>query len=217
MEEEAMLEEIEDNWIWTASVDYGFQHPFVYSLWCSPPDKSKIFLFKEIYRSQLDPGEIREMVDNFIKRFVPAENELVWTVADHRPEMNKYLRKIGIPFESAQKQIIPGIALVKQYLKQDRIFFNKNSLSHPVDSTQESKGYPTRSVEEFDEYRYKPEEKMTGSIDDEKPIQLHDDFLDTLRYQIVRFDSSPQMADIEPEAYDVLEENIYVSEGLSWI
>lgn len=178
---------IQDDWIWTAACDHGGVHPFVFHLYCGPKDKSCLYLFKEIYKTGLDVDQMRDMVRDLLERYLPSHQNLHWTVADHRPEINKSIQKIGIPIEAAEKEVLPGIETLRQYLVSAKIKFNKSSLVHAPDLKQQNAGNPIRTVEEFERYSYKEEDKMDGSEKDEYPIKAHDDGIDTTRYEIVKW------------------------------
>ena len=177
---------IADNWIWMAACDHGGVHPFVFHLYCGPPDKSCIYLYKEIYKPGLDVDQMRSMVKDLLENYLPPNKNLKWTVADHRPEINKTIKKIGIPIKEAEKEILPGIETVRQYLSKVKIRFNTNSLSHRPDQKRKESGNPIKTTDEFERYSYKDEEKMDGSENDEKPVKAWDDGMDTLRYGLVR-------------------------------
>ena len=180
---------IRDDWIWSASVDYGYNHPFVFQLWVGDSDRSRLFLYKEIYKTELDPEEMNAMVMDLLETYVPDEQYLQWIVTDHRPELNKGLAKLKLPVENAEKEVIPGIAKFKEYLNMKKVFFNKNSLVHVPDLNQADRGFPTRTVHEFEMYAFKPLDKQNGSLQDEKPIPIHDDGCDGGRYEIVKWDT----------------------------
>ena len=206
VEEEQILNEIQDDWIWSMSMDFGFRHPFVCGLFVGPKDKSKLYFYKEIYKTGLDPDTMNEMVQNMVSNHLPSGKKLSWTVGDHKPEAHLALKKLGFPMENADKEILPGIATVKEYLHNKKIFFNKNSLVHPPDEDQLSKSNPTRTIEEFELYAYKPEEKQTGSPQDEIPIPIHDDGCDIVRYELMKWNQaisyyrSPRGSAIIPDA-----------------
>ena len=178
---------IKDNWIWSASVDHGYNHPFVFQLWCAPPNRSKNYLYKEVYQSQLDVDDLKDEVAKLLQTHLPSHQTLKWCVADHRPEINKTVQKIGIRIDNAEKEVLPGIDLCKTKLRDNTILFNKNSLSHAPDRVLHEKSYPTRTVEEFDRYSYKEEDKMDGSEKDEYPAKGFDDGMDPMRYEAVKF------------------------------
>ena len=182
---------IKANWFWSAACDHGSIHPFVFHLYCGPPDKSELYLYKEIYKTNLDVDEMRDMVSKLLETHLPSGRSLKWTVADHRPDINKSLMKLGIPIEPADKEVLPGIQTVQETLSAAKIRFNKNSLVHAPDQAQKNAGNPIRTTDEFDRYSYKEEEKMDGSEKDEYPIKAYDDGLDTLRYELVKW-SQPQ-------------------------
>lgn len=204
VEEQYILDQIKDDWCWTLSMDFGFRHPFVCSLFVAPPDFSKVYLYKEIYKTELDPEEMKRMVQRLVDKYVPSDKNLLWSVGDHKPEEHKALSKLGFPMTNAEKEILPGIVTVKEWLHNKRLFFNKNSLSHKPDENQEQKGNPTRTVEEIEVYVYKSEDKQTGSIQDEIPVALHDDGLDTVRYELMQITKKRiGPPDIEPTTFRI--------------
>ena len=187
VEETQILSEIEDDWIWSASCDHGHTHPFVFHLYCGPADRSRLYLFKEIFHSQLDIDAMTKRVDDLLEEYLPSGKRLLWTVADHRPEINKTIEKLGIIVTNAEKEKLPGIATVRRCLLQKKIFFNKNSLVHNEDIILRGQGDPTRTTHEFERYSYRPPEKMDGSEKDDVPIGKYNDGLDTLRYELVKW------------------------------
>ena len=184
--------DIKHDWIWTAACDHGFNHPFVFHLYCGPKDRSRLYLYKEIYKSGLDVDETRMLVKHLLDQHLPSNKDLLWTVADHRPEINKTIEKLGIRVESAEKEVLQGIQTVRDYLQAQKIFFNKNSLTHAPDLKRKEAGNPIRTVEEFERYSYKDESKMDGSDRDEIPIKSFDDGLYTTRYELVKWSTQPK-------------------------
>ena len=175
------------DWIWSCSVDHGFNHPFVFQLWVAPPNRSKMYLYKEIYRSGLDVDDLKIQVGKLLDTYLPPGKKIKWCVADHRPEINKTLEKLGIKIEPAEKEVLPGIDLCKNKLRDNCILFNKNSLSHAPDRSLNDRSLPIRTTEEFERYSYKEEDKMDGSEKDEYPIKAFDDGMDPMRYEAVKF------------------------------
>ena len=176
---------------WSAAIDHGSNHPFVFQLYCGPRDRSKLFLYKEIYKPGLDVDEMKGMVDHLLKQYLQPFNktpkDLIWTTADHRPEINKTLAKLGLPIKNAEKEVLPGIETVKLALRDGRIKFNVNSLTHKPDHERNDRALPIKTVEEFDRYSYKEEDKMDGSEKDEYPVKAFDDGMDPLRYELVEW------------------------------
>ena len=201
LEEEEILDrksksESEGNpWIWYAGIDYGEVHPFVYGLFCGPDDYSEIYLFKEVYKTGLDVDQMREEIFALNANHLPeGSDSLQWVVADHKPEVNKSLQKLGLPIENAEKEVLPGINLVKKRFKANQLFFNKNSREHMPDFRQTEKNLPTRTVEEIERYVHKDSDKLTGNLSDEIPVSLHDDGLDVTRYVVKKTDYTPYFA-----------------------
>ena len=174
------------NFEWTAACDHGDIHPFVFHLYCGPKDRSVLFLYKEIYKTNLDVDQKRDAVKKLLNDHLPSGKKLRWTVADHRPDINKSLQRLDIPVKNAEKEVLPGIQIVREYLANDRIKFNKSSREHKADRKMKEAGDPIKTTDEFERYSYKEEEKMDGSERDEYPVKAYDDGMDTLRYQLVK-------------------------------
>ena len=187
-------EEREQDWIWYGGIDYGENHPFVYGLFCGPEDYSEVYLYKEIYKTGLDVDQMRQEIFDLNDRYIPEDEYLQWVVADHRPEVNKALLKTGLPIENADKEVLPGINLVKKRLNANQLFFNKRSREHTADFQQTERNFPTRTTEEFERYVHKDVHKHNGTLRDEIPIPLHDDGLDVVRYVIKKTDYVPYIA-----------------------
>ena len=224
VEEEQILDEVTDEWNYSLSIDFGTRHPFVAVLFISSPyftespETRKIFCFKEIYKTDLDPNQMVNEVLTLIRNWVPKHKELLWTVADHEPGYHKLFEKEGIRIRNAIKQILPGIANVKDFLHKQQVFFNKDSLTHAPDENQLERGFPTRSTDEFQMYAYKPKEKQTGAKSDEEPIALHNDFCDALKYELAEItkpDREP--VQITPESIPKVRDDIFVTTGSDWI
>ena len=188
------MEAAEEPWIWYGGIDYGERHPFVYSLFCGPADHSEIYLYKEIYKTGLDVDQMRDEIFKLNALHLPDGEYLQWVVADHKPEVNKALQKTDLPVENADKEVLPGLNLVKKLLSAKRLFFNKKSREHEEDYEQKQKNFPTRTTEEFERYVHKDPSKHTGSIRDEIPVPLHDDGLDVVRYVCKKADFVPYIS-----------------------
>ena len=184
----------EEPWIWYGGIDYGERHPFVYSLFCGPADHSEIYLYKEIYKTGLDVDQMREEIFDLNDRYLPKDEYLQWVVADHKPEVNKALQKTDLPVENADKEVLPGLNVVKKFLNAKKLFFNKRSRDHEADYHQLEQNFPTRTTEEFERYVHKDPDKHTGSIRDEIPVPLHDDGLDVVRYVCKKADYVPYIS-----------------------
>ena len=186
--------ESDQDWIWYGGIDYGERHPFVYGLFCGPEDYSEIYLYKEIYKTGLDVDQMREEIFELNASYIPEGEDLEWVVADHKPEVNKSLQKMGLPIKNADKEVLPGINLVKKRFSANQLFFNKNSRDHEPDYSQLEKNFPTRTTEEIERYVHKDADKHNGSLQDEIPVKLHDDGLDVVRYVIKQTDYVPYIS-----------------------
>ena len=137
---------------------------------------------------------MREEIFELNASYIPEGEDLEWVVADHKPEVNKSLAKMGLPIKNADKEVLPGINLTKKRFSANQLFFNKNSRDHEPDYAQVEKNFPTRTTEEIERYVHKDADKHNGSLQDEIPIKLHDDGLDVVRYVIKQTDYVPYIS-----------------------
>ena len=188
--EQAELEKlIEPDWSFSISIDHGDVNPFVAQLWCWPPDKSVLYLYKEIYLIEEDLDKKCELIQNLIS-YIPSNNVLSYGIGDHDRGKNLLLSKYlpGIQITPADKaDLLGGLEIGKTALNNGKVKFNITSLIHDPYQKLLEAAKPIRTVEEFERYSYRDESQMNGSENDEKPLKNHDHGMDAYRYQIVEW------------------------------
>lgn len=181
-------EEIGDDWSWFGSVDYGNVHAMCCQLWAMSPDRKRHILYKEIYHTELTPRTFIPMIEKMVAE-VGVKLKTVFT--DHDASHNDDMRFAGFHVTEADKDIISGIALVKDWLSREydkpgllhpepAVIFHSNSLFHPPDPNLYGK--PQRTIDEFPLYAYREEADRKGDESDEKPDKAWDDGMDPTRY-----------------------------------
>ena len=183
------FEDIPKNWKWFGSADYGYNHPAVYQLWARSPDHKQAWMFKEIYRTGLTDHRLAEQIKILHGKYGLTKVHDIQ--GDSAGDGNQTLQDAELPAVDANKDILYGVDAVRQWFRgvgDRKVRFNKNSLSHEPDRNQIDRGKPTKTVEEFAEYSYKPLEKQTsGTYRDDLPDKQKgdDDGCDATRYRLV--------------------------------
>ena len=182
--------DIPKDWHWFAAIDYGNVHAMCCQLWAMKPDRSRHIMYKEIYRTKLTPKRFIPMIQDMCDE-VGVIPKTIFT--DHNASHNQDLREAGFHVTEAEKEILNGIELLKDWLSKEydsprllhpepAMVYHKNSLFHPPDP--ELFGRPQSTVEEYPLYSYKEEDDRKGDETDEKPIKRWDEGMDTSRYYI---------------------------------
>lgn len=179
---------------WNMSVDYGFQNAWAANFWAFTPQGVHIH-FKEIYRSLIN-------LDEFIARIRKVRDDYrIDTVgsvfADHNAEHNDRMEIEGFPIVKAEKEILPGIELVKEHLENGTLKFNRHSLVYFKDEHGNREGedenlfgHPKCMQDELGVYAYRPLDKRTFTEKDEYPVDYGNHAMDSMRYYIKGMDQS---------------------------
>ena len=181
--------DIPPTWTWSGSIDYGFSHAGVYTLFASSPDRGNTrrhIAFKTVYRGGMTIEDLYSEICDLNSRYGVRPK---WIVADHRSDSNETLLRKGLPIRNAKKDVLEGVDAVKRVLKRPGgIIFNKALLSHPPCEELLELKVISDPFEEFQTYCYPPVEKRTGDARlDDKPVKGNDDFCDTVRYHLAEF------------------------------
>ena len=184
-----MFRDIPSNWTWNGSIDYGFSHAGVYTLFASSPDRGdarRHIAFKTVYKAEMTVADLYREIMQLHRRFNVKPK---WIVADHRSDSNEELIRKGLPILNAKKDVLEGVDSVKRALNRpDGIIFNSKLLSHKPCPRLSELGCLTDPLQEFQVYCYPPEEKRRGDARvDDKPQKGNDDFCDTVRYYLAEF------------------------------
>jgi len=145
-----------------AGVDFGFTHP------CAvvpivKDSQRRYWVGKGWYHTGKTEDEIGDYIagKSFQKVYPDPENA----------SAIETLRRKGVNIREVNKgkdSVISGINIVRELLKQNRLFIHKEFLE---------------LISEFETYSY--QEKKEGSDRDELPLKEHDDALDAMRYALM--------------------------------
>ena len=170
---------------WT--VDFGFNHPFVWQQWAIDPD-GRLYRVREIYHT----GRLVEDHARRILEITKGDPKPIAVVCDHDAEGRATLEKhLGLKTQPAHKTVSDGIQAFQSRLKvQDdgfpRIFYLRDSLDERDPSQAEAKK-PCSTEEEFDGYVWNT---ASGRKKGEEPVKEHDDGMDASRYAVAFRDLS---------------------------
>jgi len=176
--------DIPDDWPRYRVIDFGFRHPFVCGWWATDKDE-RLYRYREIYMSGRTTEEHGELINELSKGEI-----YVSTIADHDPEAQAVLRKMGIYCKNANKKSVRDrLDKVSDRLKiqadgKPAIFFMRDSLVE-LDTLLKENFKPTCTEEEFGGYVY-PKTRM-GRTADEVPRKgtVDDDGMDMVGYMVM--------------------------------
>ena len=183
--------DIPAGWKWFCSIDYGSVNAMCCQLWACHPNYERHIMFREIYHTGLTPKTFIPMIQKMLSEAQVPYVEVMFT--DHDASHNQDLRDAGFSIREADKDILSGLELVKDWLSKEyiikdlpytepAIIFNSNSLAHPMDSNLFGKAHKT--IDEFGLYAYREEDDRKGDDTDEKPKPMWDHGMDTVRYYL---------------------------------
>jgi len=170
---------------WT--IDFGFQHPFVWQLWAEDFD-GRLFMIKEIYMS----GRTVEDHCRTIKRVTNGMNRPRMIITDHQRQereiFEREFAKMRMRTTLAKKDVLPGINAFQQRLKDRRAFFFKNALVER-DQKLVMLDLPWCTEQEFPGYVWLDRDKPK-----EGPDKKKDDGMDAARYLFAQLDLRPTIS-----------------------
>ncbi len=191
---------IPDDWRRLWSVDFGFRHPFVCSMWAVAPD-GELHRYREHFGTGRTVGDWAERMLASVRRpraktkDDPSGWEPDWTkpgdwewteprpaaiICDHDAEGRVVLqRALGQGTVPAHKKVKEGIDAVKERMKANRIFLHRGALVE-VDPQLVEDVKPTCTEEEIPGYRW--DERK------EAPVKIQDDGCDMMRYVVAHED-----------------------------
>lgn len=139
-----------------AGIDFGYNNPTAYVL--VGISDNEIYVFDEIYRTQLTTPEIIELVKMKNKEWNVNPTIYCETEPDRYNEMSK----AGLRVKEAKKDVIPGI----NFLKTKKIHIHPRCINF---------------IKEIQGYKYK--EDRNGNILEE-PVKFNDHLMDAVRYAV---------------------------------
>ena len=166
--------------VWVTGIDFGYKNPSTLLL-CCLDESGTLTVWREVYKTALT-------LDDLIKelRTMLAEEEIDSNVlvVDHNAEHAERLKREGFGVVLAEKEILPGIELIRSRLRQDQLVINEFANKSPdpaIDSGVRG------LVDEFGVYSYKPADRQDGSKKDDLPIDKDNHAIDPLRYVLMYF------------------------------
>lgn len=171
---------IPDDWKFYRAIDFGWNHPTVSLLLAS--DGESLYIIDEYYQAQrlqeYHAEQMKQQIAEIQLLSGSAVRPYVHTVSDHDRQEVKEYAALGIYTDSATKDVIPGIELVRSLLK--------------VKSNGRPNLYVFRTCEhtisEFRIYAYPGKDRKGKLKEGEKadhPMKEHDHCMDCVRYGAV--------------------------------
>jgi len=182
------------------SIDWGYNHPFVWGDWMEDPD-GRIYLNQQIYKTRyLVEDAARDIIELTRDQAVPYA-----IICDHDSgDRATFERHTGYLTMPAYKHIQPGIQALQSRLdpvwKAGRpgVYILRDSLISK-DLTLDEVGKPTDTQSEFDGYVWdEKKNKDVNSKRDELPVDRDNHGMDMTRYAVAFVDS---LAD-DPEEFE---------------
>lgn len=179
--------EIPAEWKRYRAIDFGFSNPFVCQWWAEDPD-GRLYLYREIYMTR------RIVADHAAQINALSEGESIeYTVTDHDAEDRATLERCGIPTLAADKEISPGIQAVQERLRvledgKPRLYFFRDALVER-DSALDTAKKPVCTLDEFPAYIWPKD--VDGKSNKEKPVDMDNHGMDSLRYMVMASDNTP--------------------------
>ena len=142
-----------------AGIDFGYNNPTAYLLIGIKDDE--IYVFDEIYRTQLTTPEIIDLIKEKNKEW--QVNPIIY--CEHEPDRNKSFFQAGLRVMDAKKDVNLGI----NFLKTKKIHINERCIN---------------TIKEIQGYKYK--EDRNGNVLEE-PVKFNDHAMDALRYAVYTY------------------------------
>jgi phage terminase large subunit len=198
------------NWHHYWCFDFGYIDPFVWQEWVEDPETGALYLYRELYHSQIRVEEACNIIKDAGWKKAP-----VALICDHdaenRATLEKEFNMLTLP---AFKLIHPGIQAFQRRLKEDKrtkqpgVFIMENA-NIRTDRKLVERHQPLCTVEEFDNYVWD-----TGKISIDKykdmPVDKYNHGMDACRYMTAFIDSiaeDPQEFTEYASAHDLFEDD----------
>ena len=142
--------------------DYGYRNPCCLLVLARDSDDNLIVL-EELYRSGLTNSEIATKVKEIVE---PYMNNFRSVLADpSMPAVIDEIDRFGIRCKPGDNDVVSGISVVKNHLKQRSLFIDKSCVN---------------LIRELESYQY--EKDTFGRDFSERPVKKDDHAVDALRY-----------------------------------
>lgn len=158
--------------IWV--VDFGFRDPLVWQVWALDEEADKAYRYAELYMTRMLVEDLAAVMLRWVRGHHERRPRAL--VCDHDAEGRATLeRHLHMETTAADKAILEGIDLVQTCLRDESIFFMRDS-SIDIDYELQDSGKPWRTEDEFDSYEWNHKVKR------EKPKDGDDHGMDCVRY-----------------------------------
>ena len=187
------LPDLSDYLIYNA-MDFGISSPNT-CLWIAENNSTGHIIVCWEYRKT---GETIIDMGTEVNRYneIDLGYKIVGTIIDNDENRQKLLRaECGIFAEMARKgpgSVMDGVILIQQALKEKKLQFY-TGLRLNRDSELARKKKPLDVITELKLHHFKPEDKMTGSANDENPVKGEDHGIDALKYWFLWRHGAPQL------------------------
>ena len=196
LEDRHFIDELPDlsGYLMYNAMDFGISSPNTCGWIAENNDTGDIIVCWE-YRNT---GETIIDLGNAVNRYNKTDfgYKIAGTVIDNDENRQILLRdKCEIYAEMARKgpgSIMDGVILIQQALKEGRLRFY-TGLRLNRDPELARKGKPMSVIDEMKLYHFKPEDKMTGTPNDENPVKGNDHGVDWLRYWFLQQHGAPAL------------------------
>lgn len=145
--------------------DYGFRNPCCFLVLARDSDDNLIVL-EEFYQSGLTNSEMALMVKEIIRPYI--ENFCCIYADPSMPAVIEEVSRHGVCCESGDNDVISGISVVKNHLKNQSLLFDKSCVN---------------LIREVESYLY--EKDTHGKNYNERPVKKNDHAVDALRYALM--------------------------------
>lgn len=182
--------QIPDDWERYWAIDFGFNNPFVCTMWAKNPD-GKLYLYREFYATQKTVEQCAYEIMSRIrdKNGIWREPRPRKVICDHDAEGREtFTKKTGLATVAADKRVLTGIQAVQKRMKDTRIFIFTDSLMYQDRELVERK-IPTCTAEEIPGYIWAKRKRSDGVVDEkDEPLKENDHGADTMRYVVMDVD-----------------------------
>lgn len=185
---------IPKHWMRFRSIDFGYNDPSVCQWWAVNPNNNAMYMYKEIYMTELTIPEFAYMINE-----ANGEDEIEYTVADHHKENRASLNRAGIATLPAVKDIDVGIKALSNRLRYDHetkktnVYFIAGALVHEPDPVLKERHRPKNTIEEFSGYVWA--KSLKKGITDQ-PVDKNNHGLDAGRYAVMSVDETKMGASV---------------------
>ena len=161
------------NWNRVIGVDFGVDHPFVAVFFAVSPS-DEWYMYKEIYVTGRSPNVNAKQLKAEIDKEGIEGRTMIYS--DHEAGAFLTFQEHGLYMNKAKKDRLAGQGSVYQLFEEGRIFFVRGALLEK-DQSQDLRGLPIQTVDEFPEYVWADTTK-------EDMVKIKDDGMDAMRYAV---------------------------------